>query len=107
MGEKSSGQTIAAFVRSCCVFVTIKVNLLYNTAARPSLPRQQLTVFQQQASSPSTAMAVGGLPVEAPFVPLSTAVEMLTQNREPYKTFYLLKWRKEDVPLLHSGIKII
>lgn len=91
MGEKSSGQTIAAFVRSCCVFVTIKVNLLYNTAARPSLPRQQLTVFQQQTSSTSTAMAV----------------EMLTQNREQYKTFYLLKCRKEDVPLLHSGIKII
>lgn len=37
MRQKSSGQTIAAFVRSCCVFVTIKVNLFYNTAARPSL----------------------------------------------------------------------
>lgn len=31
--EKSTKQkTVAAFVRSCCVFVTIKVTLLYTTA---------------------------------------------------------------------------
>lgn len=35
--EKSTKQKVAAFVRSCCVFVTIKVTLLYTMAVSDSL----------------------------------------------------------------------